>query len=448
MMSLLEIVQAHKLDGQYGIYSICSANPYVLKAAMIQAKRDGSPLLIESTSNQVDQFGGYTGMTPADFVSYVYRLADEEDFPSQNLIFGGDHLGPNTWQREPSVIAMGHAHELIRSYAAAGYTKIHLDTSMRCADDVVDDSTALAVNTIARRTAELCKTAEEASKTHTGNQPMVYVIGSDVPMPGGAQESLDDLQISSVEEVKEIIELCHKYFMEFGLDEAWQRVIAVVVQPGVEFGDMKIVEYDAGLTVEISRFIEKFPGLVYEAHSTDYQKPAHLQKLVMDHFAILKVGPWLTYALREALFALSYIENDWLGNRKGITLSNLLPTIEQVMVQNPDYWKKHYKGDTDQLRFARKYSLSDRIRYYWPDPRIKSALQRLLDNLSQQPVPLTLISQFFPKQYEAVRSGQIKNKPLYLVNAKILEITEIYAEATKSGKVMYKMTEFDHTGNG
>jgi len=441
MTSLLEIVQAHKLDSQYGIYSICSANPYVLKAAMMQAQQDGSLLLIESTSNQVDQFGGYTGLTPGDFVSYVHRLAAEQNFSLQNLILGGDHLGPNSWQKESSAIAMEHAHELIRSSVAAGYTKIHLDTSMRCADDPGDAGAPLDVNTIARRAAELCKTAEKTAQIHPGNRPLVYVIGSDVPIPGGAQETLEELHITSVSEIEETIDVCRKYFMDFGLEDAWQRVMAVVVQPGVEFDDTKIIDYNPRLATEISRFIEQYSGLIFEAHSTDYQKPDNLKKMVEDHFVVLKVGPWLTFALREALFAFSYIENEWLTGRKGTTLSNLLAVIEQVMINKPKYWERHYRGDTVQLQIARKYSLSDRIRYYWPEPQIQSALKRLLDNLSHQSIPLALISQFLPKQYEAIRSGKIQNDPPSLISDKIREIVKIYARVTKSAKMLQNIAE-------
>jgi D-tagatose-1,6-bisphosphate aldolase subunit GatZ/KbaZ len=115
-----------------GICSICSANEYVLKAAFKKAIKDNSLLLIESTSNQVDQFGGYTGMKPVDFVAYVRSLAESVDFSTNRLILGGDHLGPNTWQKEPAEIAMEKASGLIHHYVKAGYTKIHLDTSMRC----------------------------------------------------------------------------------------------------------------------------------------------------------------------------------------------------------------------------------------------------------------------------------------------------------------------------
>ncbi len=51
------------------------------------------------------------------------------------LILGGDHLGPNPWTRLPADQAMEKAAAMVAAYAAAGFTKIHLDASMACADD-------------------------------------------------------------------------------------------------------------------------------------------------------------------------------------------------------------------------------------------------------------------------------------------------------------------------
>lgn len=87
------IVQQHKSGQQTGIYSVCSAHPLVIEAALRQALDNNSLILIEATSNQVDQFGGYTGMTPADFYQYVIALANKLEFPIEKLILGGDHLG-------------------------------------------------------------------------------------------------------------------------------------------------------------------------------------------------------------------------------------------------------------------------------------------------------------------------------------------------------------------
>lgn len=137
MKLLTDIVARHKRGEKTGIYAVCSAHPYILKAAVCFAREQQTPLLVEATSNQVDQFGGYTGMTPADFRDFMWKLADEHHFPRENLILGGDHLGPNRWQNEPAEDAMTKADELIRTYVAAGFKKIHLDCSMSCAGDPV-----------------------------------------------------------------------------------------------------------------------------------------------------------------------------------------------------------------------------------------------------------------------------------------------------------------------
>ncbi|MCB0284713.1 MAG: class II D-tagatose-bisphosphate aldolase, non-catalytic subunit, partial [Calditrichaeota bacterium] len=126
---LQKLIYHHKNNPNIGIYSVCSANPFVIDAAVSFAKKENSYLIIESTSNQVDQYGGYTGMKPKDFQSFVFNSADKLNLPLQKLILGGDHLGPNVWQNEPSSVAMEKAAVQIEAYVKAGYTKIHLDTS-------------------------------------------------------------------------------------------------------------------------------------------------------------------------------------------------------------------------------------------------------------------------------------------------------------------------------
>ncbi len=101
MSQLQTLLASHRAGANVGLYSVCCSNEQVLRAAMHVALAHGTVLLIEATSNQVDQFGGYTGMTPPQYRDYVGTLADEEGFPRERLILGGDHLGPNAWQKRP-----------------------------------------------------------------------------------------------------------------------------------------------------------------------------------------------------------------------------------------------------------------------------------------------------------------------------------------------------------
>lgn len=428
---LQKLIRYHKKDFSRGIYSVCSANPFVIDAAFSFAKEENSYLIIESTSNQVDQYGGYTGMKPLDFRSMVHKHADLCGFPLQKLILGGDHLGPNVWQNEASVTAMGKASVQIQAYAEAGYTKIHLDASMACKGD----SLPLSKEIIADRAALLCKVAEETNDKNLQN-PLVYIIGSEVPVPGGAQEELDTLAVSKVEDVHETIELTKKAFYKLGLQQAWEKVIAVVVQPGVEFSNAAVVDYDSSKARALSRTIMDYPTLCYEAHSTDYQTRENLSKLVNDHFAILKVGPGLTFALREAIFALGYIEKELYPSVSA--RSDIFSVIDKVMDENPLYWKKYYSGDRDEQYYNRRFGLSDRIRYYLPDAQIKMSLNKLIDNLTVEKIPDALLSQFLPEQYLKIRRAEIGSNPRTLIMDKIKQVLVDYSKAC-SAKNNYRL---------
>ncbi|WP_261175445.1 tagatose-bisphosphate aldolase subunit KbaZ [Citrobacter freundii] len=413
------MVEQHKRGKANGIYAVCSAHPIVLEAAIRYAHANHTPLLIEATSNQVDQFGGYTGMTPADFRSFVCRLADSLDFSQDMLILGGDHLGPNRWQNLPAEQAMANADDLIKSYVAAGFKKIHLDCSMSCANDPVP----LTDEIVAERAARLAKVAEETCMAHFGESDLVYVIGTEVPVPGGAHETLTDLAVTTPDAARATLQAHYHAFEKHGLEGIWPRIIALVVQPGVEFDHTHIIDYQPQKAVALSKMVEDYDTLVFEAHSTDYQTPQSLRQLVIDHFAILKVGPALTFALREALFSLAAIEEELLPAK---ACSGLRHVLESVMLDRPEFWQSHYHGDGNARRLARGYSYSDRVRYYWPDSQIDEAFERLVRNLADDPIPLPLISQYLPLQYVKVREGDLSATPRELIINHIQDILQQY----------------------
>lgn len=419
MMKYLDfILSAQKFGEARGITSICSAHPYVLEAAFRNGLNHHSPVLIEATCNQVNQFGGYTGMSPADFVRFVGDMADGVGFARKNLLLGGDHLGPLVWANEPAEPAMNKAKVLVHDYAQAGFGKIHLDCSMPCADD-----TGLPVEVAARRTAELAAVAEKAA-AEAGLPPIRYVIGTEVPPAGGAKAGETVLTVSDPADAAETIALTHRAFKELGLESAWERVVALVVQPGVEFGDETVHEYNRPAASNLVRFIETIPGLVYEAHSTDYQTRAALRALVEDHFAILKVGPGLTFAFREAVFALAEVEDVLCDSP-----SHIRENLEKAMLEYPAQWKKHYGGDEQSQRLARRFSFSDRIRYYWNTSEAQTAFETMITNLGDKALPLTLLSQYCPDQYEKIRTGALKNHPHELLLDRVMDVLNDYAFA-------------------
>ncbi|HEY5386933.1 MAG TPA: class II D-tagatose-bisphosphate aldolase, non-catalytic subunit, partial [Thermoleophilia bacterium] len=173
---LLDLVTANRDGRPVGLTSVCSANRFVIETALLHAARGRGVVCIESTSNQVNQSGGYTGMTAAAFRDEVAALAAAAGVPAARVILGGDHLGPYPWRGLPAGEAMAQAHELVRSCVLAGYGKIHLDASMRCADDPGGESAALDDEVIVQRTVGLCSTAETArAELPAGSAAPLYV---------------------------------------------------------------------------------------------------------------------------------------------------------------------------------------------------------------------------------------------------------------------------------
>lgn len=436
---LKKIVELQKQGKNVGIYSVCSANGYVIEAALKRGMSDGSCVLIESTANQCDQNGGYTGMKPADFKRFVLDIAEKNGFDKDRIFLGGDHLGPLTFAYKDESEAMADAEELIRHYVGAGFTKIHIDTSMKLNSD--DPNARLSDEIIAGRGARLAQVAEETYRKLLQSDPdaipPVYIIGSEVPIPGGAVGGEDNgVQVTKVEDFRNTVQTFEKAFQVAGLDdEVWNRVIGVVVQPGVEEKDSGCTEYDRDKAKELTESIKDFPTLIFEGHSTDYQTKIKLRELIEDGVGILKVGPGLTFAMREAMFALENIERELLYGTD-TEPSRFAETLDAAMLKDDKHWKKHYQGTELEIRLKRKYSFSDRCRYYMPVPDVEKASERLISNLRTTGVPLNLLSQFMPIQYTKVREGLLENDPVALIEDRITNTIDEYLYATHQKELM------------
>ncbi|GBQ66261.1 putative tagatose 6-phosphate kinase [Ameyamaea chiangmaiensis NBRC 103196] len=411
---LLELAAARQSGHAHGIVSVCSAHELVIEAALTRALETNDHVLIEATCNQVNQDGGYTGMTPADFRTFVEGVADRVGYDRGRIILGGDHLGPNPWKHLPPEDALAKAGVMIEAYARAGFEKLHLDASMGCQgepahlDDVV----------VARRAASLAARAEAQAP----GRP-VYVVGTEVPTPGGATEALDHLVPTTRRAVEETYRLHRKAFDAIAPD-AFERVIAIVVQPGVEFGHDSVAVYRPERARDLTAALEGMPGLVFEAHSTDYQPGTALAALVRDGFPILKVGPALTFALREALYALDAIDGFLNPNRR-----SLIDIMEAVMLAAPAQWESHYHGTSAVRHRLRHFSYSDRIRYYWPVEAAQAAVDGLLNRLGETPLAPTLVSQYLPRLYDRVADGTLAATPRALLLQSVRDVLIMYQNA-------------------
>jgi len=367
------------------IPSVCSAQPDVLRASLLMAQEMQRAILIEATSNQVNQFGGYTGMQPADFIAFVNSIAEQTGTDPTLFHLGGDHLGPQVWRNEPAKCAMAKAEDLMRGYVQAGFTKIHLDCSEGCAGEPtqVDDQTS------ASRSARLAFVCETAAPDPA---QLNYVIGTEVPPPGGARadENAQGITPTDPAHARKTLDTHLAAFEAAGVAHAWSRVIGLVVQPGIEFAPTHIDHFDRTAPDHLSQALSDAPHICFEAHSTDYQHPDVYPDLARRHFSVLKVGPALTFAYRKALYAL-----DHLRVLLAVEGPSLMQQMEITMLNQPVHWQTHYAGNAKELRLQRHFGYADRIRYYWREPRAQRAVSALFNAFGPAYPPAPVLEQCF-----------------------------------------------------
>lgn len=379
---LTEIIRLNRAGGP-SVPSVCSAHPDVLTAALMLAEALDRPIVIEATSNQVNHLGGYTGMSPRDFMERVHAAAEEAGCARGRIILGGDHLGPQAWKSRAPEAAMDEARAMIAAYLEAGFTKIHLDCSEGCKGEPAQ----LADGPAADRAAELAEVAEVAAPDR---ERVHYIVGTEVPPPGGARRDGEAITPTAPESAVATLAAHEAAFAQRGLDAAWSRVRGLVLQPGLEFAPAHVDHFDTRQPDHLSPVLEGRPDLCFEAHSTDYQHPAVYPDLARRHFAILKVGPALTFVWREALYALSHVLG-WTNGRPHIS-----KTMERIMLADPGYWQGHYAGDEARQRLLRHFGYADRIRYYWARPEVREAVQDVIDRYDAVMPPEPLVAQFLP----------------------------------------------------
>lgn len=381
-ISLRNIVAQNLAADPKALPSFCTANARVLKEIVTFCAANDLPVLIEATCNQVNQLGGYTGQTPKDFVKTVKGLATEAGLSHEKLILGGDHLGPNPWRSLPATEAMARAKVLVKDYVEAGFTKIHLDASMACGSEETP-----SFELVAQRSAELCLVAERHAPDASR---LSYVIGTEVPVPGGESDDMSGIQITTPDRLRDTVETHKAAFAAAGVPQGIEKAIAVVVQPGVDFSHDSIIHYDRPKAADLAKAIHDHPGLAFEAHSTDYQSTGNLSDLVSDHSVILKVGPEITFRFREGVMALDQIE-------AALNLphpASVKSAILQAMEEDPSDWQVYYRGPRDLVDHLKLYSFSDRIRYYWDRDIVSDALALLFKNLGSKGISATVASQF------------------------------------------------------
>jgi D-tagatose-1,6-bisphosphate aldolase subunit GatZ/KbaZ len=211
-----------------------------------------------------------------------------------------------------------------------------------------------------------------------------------VPVPGGEAGDMAGIQVTTAARLDETIATHRAAFVARGVPQGMERAIAVVVQPGVDFSHAAVFHYDRARAAGLTTAIGAHDGLGFEAHSTDYQSTEALAALVADRSVVLKVGPEITFRVREGIVALDRIE-------AVLNLPDAARTVDAVLAamdREPADWDRYYQGPAEAVRMLQLYSYSDRIRYYWDRPAVAAALRKLIDNLAIAGLPAALATQY------------------------------------------------------
>ena len=340
--------------------SFCTSNIDVIESILFFCNIKKLPCLIESTSNQVNQHGGYTNKTPKMFVKEISSLRKKIKFDSKRLFLGGDHLGPLPWGKKNKNIAIKNSISLINDYLSENFCKIHVDTSIKCKNDKFINS-----EIVFNRTSEILN--NDSIKKKIKNR--LLVVGTEVPLAGGGDNK--NLIRTSTKQIETEVFNFKKIFQKINLRNIF---FGLVIEPGMKYKHSKITKPNF-TQFGNKKNISKKNNFFYEAHSTDYQSKKILRQLVKNNFRFLKVGPELTYNYARSLFFMENIE------KKKIKLknSNIKKTIFFSMLKNKKYWNGYYIKKKPELFLNSKL---DRMRYYFDTKEVKNSVGILRRNIN------------------------------------------------------------------
>lgn len=382
---------------KYNLPSFCTSNFDVISAILLYSKIFNLPVLLECTSNQVNQNKGYSGLKPKDFYKKVISLSKKIKLNKKKIIFGADHLGPLPWKNLDKKKAFKNAKNLLKSILNENFQKIHLDTTIICRNDK-----KFNLDKIRERFFDLFK-----SIPHKKLKKIYLVVGSEVPYAGGG--SLNN-SISTFGDVKKDYQI---YNSIINKNQIKLKEFALVIEPGMSFSNNGIITPNFKNLKKISKF-SRNNNIFFEAHSTDYQPIGVLKKLVNSNFKFLKVGPELTFQFNECIKYMLNIEKKFIPKKKD--RSNLKEDLISVMNKNPKYWKSYYKGSKSNINYLKFNSPLDRIRYYWDNKKIKNSKKKLFKNINKLPINLVLKSKKINNIYHHnFKKYKIKNSELLIL---------------------------------
>lgn len=350
------------------IFAVCPNSVAVTKAAFRAARRNNAPIYFAATLNQIDVDGGYTGMTPADFVRMA-RLEAEAIHYTGTTVIAIDHGGP--WLKDRQAVERWSPEEAMngvkRSFEAAvlaGYDLIHVDPTV---DIFVPKGEIISIHLVVARTVELIAHVERFRRER-GLPPVSYEVGTEEVHGGLADEKTFDTFLA---ELKTALK-------EAGLEDVWPCFVV-----GKVGTDLHTATFDPGVARVLTDKVRPY-GSFIKGHYTD--GVSNPEQYPLCGMGAANVGPEFTMSEYDALAELELLESREL--EKGtVAMASRMTGVLERLVRESGRWRKWLHEEEAGLEFdqlgaeRRMWLVKTGCRYIWQRPEALAARYMLCDNL-------------------------------------------------------------------
>jgi tagatose-1,6-bisphosphate aldolase non-catalytic subunit AgaZ/GatZ len=364
-----------KLESETGvkrtIFAACPNSLSVIRAALKAARRCNAPVKFAATLNQVDLDGGYTGLTPSEFVKTINLHAQNLDVVSP-VIIAVDHGGP--WLKDihrtgnwPFSKTMSAVKQSFEAAIKAGYDLLHVDPTV---DVTLPRGQNISIETVAERTLELIEHSEKFRRDN--NYPRIsYEVGTE-EVHGG----LADLAV-----FRKFLELLKRGLEQKGLHDVWPCFVV-----GKVGTDLHTTTFDPSVARQLTEIAGQYGSLIKGHYSDNVTNPEAYPESGM---GAANIGPEFTEMEYDALINLEQVQQTLFEEGKIARRAPMKEKLWEAVVQS-GRWRKWLNSDEDPDNFyansgeRQLWLVKTGCRYIWEEPEVVSTRTRLYQNLSLQ----------------------------------------------------------------
>ena len=367
------------------IFAACPNSFSVISAALKSAKRCNAPIMFAATLNQVDIDGGYTGLTPSEFVTTIRQNAYNLNV-TLPIIIAIDHGGPwlkdihrsEGWQYSKTMSAVKKSFE---AAIMAGYDLIHVDPTI---DITLSGNSHISIDVVAQRTIELIIYAEEF-RIKNSIPRISYEVGTE-EVHGG----LADLEV-----FKHFLELLKTGLRQKGFSDVWPCFVV-----GKVGTDLHTTTFDPGVAKQLTEIARGYGSLIKGHYSDNVTNPEAYPESGM---GAANIGPEFTEMEYDGLIELESIQQSLFKSGKVTKNAPIKDKLWDSVIRSGRWRKWLHKDENPDDFYAnsperQEWLIKTGCRYIWEDPEVVSTRIRLYQNLSSQGIdPVSIVESYIER---------------------------------------------------